>query len=265
MSEIVVFDIETHRPDWRIRRTRREDLDPARNTIITIGFFDGEEISISPIIKRLEEEKKSVNFFLQKLEDLEGSTLVGYNILGFDIPYLIYKSESMGKDFDLVRFKPLDLYWILPYWLHNTLTGKEFFSEGPRLGNLWKFENVVKHILGENPNPFSNFDILRLWEEERFDDIKKHLELDLVHTFSFFESSVIQEALDDVQKQNLDQSNCGEHCPYRQLIQLTPDRASCYCTLLQKRAPDERILSAIDVISQPLPGWNVSWVPHCLE
>lgn len=63
MPDIVVFDIETYRPDWRIRRTRREDLDPARNIITNIGVFDSKELSISPVIRNLEEERKSIDHF----------------------------------------------------------------------------------------------------------------------------------------------------------------------------------------------------------
>jgi len=265
MPDIVVFDIETYRPNWRIRKTRREDFDPAKNAITTIGVFDGEELSISPVIENLKDERKSIEFFLSKLGEFEGSTLVGYNILHFDIPYLVYKSKTIGRNCDLTQFQPLDLFWILPYWLHNTLDGREFFNEGPRLGNLWKFEDVVKYILREKANPFSNFDVLGLWEEKRFDDIEKHLELDLIHTFSLFKSQVVQDALNNLQKYHLDTGNCGDRCLYRQPLQRTPDMISYYCTLLRETTSDERTLPAIDVVAHPLPGWDVSWTPHCLE
>jgi len=265
MPDIVVFDIETYRPDWRIRQTRREDLDPARNTITTTGVFDGEELSISPVIENLKEERESIEFFLSKLEEFGGSTLVGYNILHFDIPYLVYRSKAIGRNCDLAQFRPLDLYWILPYWLHNTLNGRKFFDEGPRLGNLWKFEDVVKYILREKANPFSNFDVLKLWEEKRFNDFKKHLELDLTYTLSFFKSQVVQEALNNLQKHNFDTSNCGDGCPYKQPLQRTPDKASYFCALLREITSDERTLPAIDVVAHPLPGWDVSWIPQCLE
>ncbi|MHA1330932.1 MAG: 3'-5' exonuclease [Candidatus Hodarchaeales archaeon] len=265
MPEVVVFDIETYRPDWKIRRTRREDFNPTRNAIITVGIFDGEKILISPIIESLKEERNSVEFFLKKLQTFENPKLIGYNILNFDIPYLVHKSKSVGKDFNAARFKPLDLYWIFPYWLHNTSSGREFFSKGPRLGNLWKFEYVVKHILEENPNPFSNKEIPQLWEMKRFDDIRKHLELDLTYTFSLLKSSAIQEALNDLERKDFDKSRCKDHCPYQQLLLQTPVTASRYCTLLQEIISDEINISAIDVIIQPLPEWGVSWVPHCLE
>jgi len=265
MADVVIFDIETYRPDWRVQQARREKLDPARNTITTLGVFDGEELSTSPVIENLKDERKSIDFFLSKLEESGGSTLVGYNIFHFDIPYLVYKSKTIGRDCDLAQFQPLDLYWILPYWLHNTLDGREFSNKGPRLGNLWKFENVVKYILREKANPFSNFDVLRLWEEKRFSDIEKHLELDLIYTHSFFKSQVIQEAMNNLQKKNLDTSKCGDGCPYKQPLQRTPDKAAHYCALLQETVSDERTLLAIDAIDYPLPGWNVSWIPQCLE
>jgi len=265
MPEILTFDIETYRPDWKIWRTRREDLDPAINAIITTGMFDGKETSISPIIEDMKAERNSIQFFQSKLEEFEGSTLVGYNILHFDVPYLVYKSKSMEKGVDIASFKLLDLYWILPYWLHNIPAGQAFFNRFSHLGNLWKFSNVVKHILKEEPNPFSNTDVFQLWEMGHFDDIKKHLELDLVHTLSLSSSLAIQETLNNLQKQDFNKSHCENRCPYQQLLQQTPDTASCYCTLLQEPTSDKRTLSAIDVIDHPLPERDVSWIPHCLE
>jgi len=157
MPEILTFDIETYRPDWKIWRTRREDLDPAINAIITTGMFDGKETSISPIIEDMKAERNSIQFFQSKLEEFEGSTLVGYNILHFDVPYLVYKSKSMEKGVDIASFKLLDLYWILPYWLHNIPAGQAFFNRFSHLGNLWKFSNVVKHILKEEPKPILKY------------------------------------------------------------------------------------------------------------
>ena len=265
MSQTVVFDIETYRPDWRVRRSRREDLDPAKNTVTTVGFFDGEAHIIYPTIRHLKEEERLIQFFLEKIREFEGSTLVGYNILHFDIPYLVYKSKSMGKDFDITQFKPLDLYWILPYWLHNIPTGKTFINKLSHLGNLWRFDNVVRHILKGEPNPISNRAVLQFWEEKKFEDIEKHLKLDLTHTFSFLKSPSIEETLKQVQKQNFDKSHCKDSCPFRQPLQKTPYTAIAYCTLLQEPVSGGTDLSAIDVIDYPLPGWDISWVPCCLE
>ena len=265
MSKAIVFDIETYRPDWRVRRTRREALDPAKNTIITLGFFDGKQFSIFPTIENLKDERLVVQFFLSKLEEFEGSAFVGYNILHFDIPFLVYKSELIGRNFEVTSLKPFDLYWILPYCLHNTPTGKDFLGRFSHFGNLWKFSYVVEHILGEQPNPFSNTDIFQLWEMKRFKDIEKHLKLDLVHTFSFLESPLIGEALDHIKKQNFDKSHCEDSCPFQQPLQKTSHKALSYCTLSRDHVLNERGLSAIDVIDCPLPGWDVSWVPCCLE
>jgi len=265
MPNIVVFDIETYRPDWRIRRTRREDFDPARNTIITTGVFDGKEISISPVIEDLKEERKSLEFFLKTLKEFQAVTLVGYNILHFDTPYLVYKSKPIEEYLSMARCQLLDLFWVLPYWLHNTSNGRKFHEKVSGLGELWKFEYVVEHILGEEPNPFSNKDVLELWEKERFADIRRHLELDLVHTLSFYRSSVIQEALNDLKKQSFKKNLCQDDCPYRQPLQQTPETVFYYCTLLRETTSDEKALSAIDAVDYPLPRWGASWVPHCLE
>jgi len=265
MSEPIVFDIETYRPDWRVKRTRREDFDPARNTITTIGVFNGEKLSISPVIENLKEERNPVQFLLGKLEEFEGSTLVGYNILHFDIPYLVYKSNSIREEVDVTRFNPLDLFWILPYWLHNIPSGRTFYDQVSHLGNLWSLSNVVKYVLRREANPFSNKDVFQLWEMKRFDDIEKHLELDLVHTYSFLKSPAMQETLNHIQKQNFNKSRCEDRCPFRQLLQKTPYTAIAYCTLSKEPTSDETDLAAIDVIDYPLPRWDVSWVPCCTD
>jgi len=264
MPDTAVFDIETYRPDWQVPRTRREGFDPERNTIITVGFFDGEEASISPTIEDLKDERKPVQFFLDGLEKLTDSVLVGYNILRFDIPYLVHKSKLTGEDLSISRFKPLDLYWVFPYWLHNTPNGAQFFRNASHLGNLWSFENIVKHILKEESNPFTNKDIFRLWEMRKFCDIEKHLKLDLLHTYSFFNSSVVQEALDDILNRKFDGSRCKHLCPFRQPLQKTPESAYCYCTLRCEIMSDESEMPAIDVIDQPLPERDASWIPSCL-
>lgn len=265
MTEAIVFDIETYRPDWRVVTTRREDFDPAKNFVITTGVFDGKEISIFPVIEDLNDESRPVEFLLEKFKEFEGSTFVGYNILHFDIPYIVYKSNVIGKDIDMTQFKLLDLYWIVPYWLHSVPSGRTFFEKTAYLGNLWRFSNVVKYILETEANPFSNFEVLELWEEERFDDIEKHLELDLVHTYSFLKSSVVQETLDYLKKQKFNKSRCGDNCPFRQPLQKTQNKVNYYCTLLQEPVQDEKKMSAIDVVTYPLPGWDVSWIPLCLE
>jgi len=263
MSETIVFDIETYRPDWKVRRTRREDLDPARNSIITGGFFDGEEYSIYPIIENLKEESNVVRFLSERLGELKGSRLVGYNILHFDIPYLVYKFNLIGKEIDVIRFNPLDLFWLLPYWLHNVPNGRTLYDKASHLGNLWSLRNVVEYILRSKANPFPNTDIFRLWEMKRFNDIKKHLELDLFHTYSFFKSSTMQETLNHLQDRNFNKSHCEDRCPFRQPLQKTPDTVSFYCPLLQEVTFDERKLSVTDVIDYPLPSRDVSWIPPC--
>lgn len=264
MPDTVVFDIETYRPDWQIRRTRREDLDPERNTIITVGFFDGEEVSVSPTIEDLKDERKPVQFFLDRLEKLTDSVLVGYNILHFDIPFLVHKSKLIKEAVSIAQFKPLDLYWIFPYWLHNIADGMQLLRNTSHLGNLWSFENIVKHILKEESNPFTNRDIFRLWEMRRFCDIEKHLKLDLIHTYSFFNSSVVRKAQDDILNRKLDRSRCKHLCPFRQPLQKTPESAYYYCTLQCEIMSDENEMSAIDVIGQPLPERDASWIPSCL-
>ena len=263
MPETLVFDIETYRPSSDILRTRREDFDPKRNTIVTVGIFDGKQTSIYPTIQDLSKEDELVLFFLGKLQQAQNPILIGFNILHFDVPYMVHKAELFGRKFDPTMLKPLDLYWILPYWLRNTPTGKEFSKKNPSAGNLWKFENVVSLILKERANPISNRDIQRLWEAKRFQDIDRHLELDLVNTFSFFKSQPIQESLNHIQKQTLDKKHCQQSCPFQRPLSRTYNTAIGYCTLLREPTTKEIEMSPVDAICCSLPQRDISWVPWC--
>lgn len=115
---------------------RREAFDPSKNAVITVGAFDGREMKISPVIENLEEENSLIMSFYKMLQESPEIILTGYNILHFDIPYVVCKLKSAGQETDLSQFKPLDLYWILPYWFDNSSYGKrlaEFSSLGQAL------------------------------------------------------------------------------------------------------------------------------------
>jgi DNA polymerase elongation subunit (family B) len=262
LYEGTIFDIETYRVDWKIRRTRREDFDPANNTIITFGLFDGRNVAIYPIIENLNEEKTLIESFFEKLQNVEIPILVGYNILHFDIPHLVYKINSIGKKIDISRFKPLDLYWILPYWLQNSSGGRKLATNFPGLGKLWRLDDVVQKILGLEPNPFPNQEIFSLWEARRFSDIEKHLERDLHNTFALLNSPVFSETIGN-ERIAFDKNICDESCPFRRPLQKTSEKAVQYCTLLRQEVSNEVALSAIDVVDYPLPVRNVSWSPPC--
>jgi len=260
---VVVFDIETYRNDWRTPKTRREAFDPEKNAIITIGLFDGRNPRIFPVIQDLNEEKSLVKSFLKELQQRTELIIVGYNILHFDIPYVVHRLNSAGQEADMSQFKPLDLFWVLPYWLHSSSDGRRLAGSFPQLGSLWKFEDVVKLILKQEANPFSNKDIPRLWEMRRFGDIEKHLERDLVDTYSLLELPAIKETMEQTKRLASEKHHCEESCPYRRPLQKTSEKASYYCTLLQHNVSGETILSAVDVIDFSLPKRGVSWMPLC--
>jgi DNA polymerase elongation subunit (family B) len=263
MTNFIVFDIETYRSDWQVQQPRREAFDPTKNAIIAIGTNDGKNVTVFPVVEDLREEKTLVRHFFKKLQEFEDSILVGYNILHFDIPYVVQKLNLIGQQIDMSRFRPLDLYWILPYWLQNSPKGKELGNSLLHLGRLWKFEDVVRHILRREANPFSNKDVFRLWETKRFGDIEKHLERDLADTYSLLELPAIKETMEETRKLVSGKEHCEESCPFKRPLQKTPEKANYYCTLLQHNVSNETMLKAVDVIDFPLPRRGVSWTPLC--
>lgn len=260
---MIVFDIETYRSDSKVPQSRRQAFDPAKNTVIAIGVFDGRNATVFPVIENLKQEENLVRSFFKKLHESTGSILAGYNILHFDIPYVVHKLNSAGQEVDLSKFRPLDLYWILPYWLQNSSDGIKIADRFPQLGKLWRFEDVVKHILRVEANPFSNRDISNLWEMKRFGDIQEHLERDLVDAYSLLELPTIKETMDDMTELALDERCCKDCCPFRRPLQKTTEKAIYYCTLLQHNLSDETTLPAVDVIDFPLPSRGISWNPLC--
>jgi DNA polymerase elongation subunit (family B) len=264
MQNSVIFDIETVHTEERTGKSRREDFDLSRNYIITAGLFDGIEASTSPVIENLNDENGSIEYFLKKLDELGARTLIGYNILRFDIPYLTHKSELAGLDFDPTQFRILDLYWILPYWLHNIPSGRDFYRKIDNGRSLWGFEDVDRLILKQEPNPTSNKEINRLWYEKEFRKIEEHLKTDLLHVFQFLNSSVIKESLSWTEKCSFEKSRCGDRCVFQMPLQKTSNKMVGYCALLQNCISEEKEMQAIDVVSSPLPPWGASWVPHCL-
>ena len=263
MFDLKVFDIETYRPDWRVWKSRRDALDPARNTIITLGIFDGKNLVLSNVIEKLDSEKEVLTFFFKNCKNFVDTILVGYNILHFDIPYLVYKAEQVKTEFDSISFKPLDLFWIFPYWLHNTQEGKSFFNRFHHLGNLWKFENIVKYVLNESPNPIPNKEIMELWEKNEYEKINEHLKLDLIHTFSFLKSKIIQEAIEHIQEQKLDLDSCQKTCPFRTILSTKTLKAVYYCSLLQKPVSKKSRITVLDAVDYRLPERGISWKPPC--
>ena len=85
MTNLLVFDIETYRPNWRDKNLpRREQFNPTKHQLTIIGVYDGQEIQLSPIAKSASEEPQLLRWFEKVVKNHH---LVGYNIFSFMVPF----------------------------------------------------------------------------------------------------------------------------------------------------------------------------------
>ena len=113
MSEkAVVFDLETLSP--------QKGPEIGKDVITAIGLSGHEDLWAVPIrpgttSDLLSEEGDLIYDFCQELKKRKPDTLVGYNILGFDLPHLQLRTRKIGFEYqkrsELFEGGPRDLSW----------------------------------------------------------------------------------------------------------------------------------------------------------
>lgn len=160
------FDIETWSPS--------KELKPSECKIITIQYKDIDDDLI--ILKEWESDEKTIlkqfyEYFSNLLESERSVFLVGFNLLRFDIPVLIYrlvKNEIDTYENVLDKFqKPFttDLRQaLLPF---NDMRHKGLNAE------------AISEKLGLESPPHKNFEIPKMYENKEYDKIVEHIEGDM--------------------------------------------------------------------------------------
>ena len=158
----VVFDIET------------EGLDPFKNKVLAIAWKVGHENPIAMCVKKENAagEKQLLDLFFSKLNSLSevGSEegirplLVGYNILGFDIPFLTTRAIVNGmieESATLRKFYRVDLMHLVTRYLRTNNKHMKLKEVAEALGI-----GVVDEVEGA--------DVPELFEEENYKAIMEH-------------------------------------------------------------------------------------------
>jgi DNA polymerase elongation subunit (family B) len=264
-EKTVVFDIETYRPTRGVFRDRRIELNPEDNYVTVIGIHDGKTIEFSPItpLGQPDKEESAIKWIATKFEAAD--TIVGFNILKFDIPYLIYKSEKYAIKLEFENKRLLDLFWFVPAWLENTRGGRKF-CESYNIGRIFSLNKVEKYLLNKQPNPISHEEYFKFYEEKEYAKIIEKLRVDLNSTFELLHSTKIAETLDWLQTTKIDPQKCLRTCAFRVMHSITAETAHGYCPLICEKVGSPTNFRTKDVIGgQHLPDKETKFLPRCLR
>lgn len=138
-------------------------LNPKKDRIIAIGIYTSK-----PYIFFSTNEEKLLNSFLSFLRKHRIKKLIGYNILLFDIPFIL---ERLKKKDTFNKIKLIDLYLI---------SRKLYKLERYRLKDVCKAENI--HIQDD----ISGYDIPQLYERGEYRKIISHLKSDIIKTYLLY-------------------------------------------------------------------------------
>ena len=229
-----------------------------------IGVHNGKTIEISPItpLGFPDKEEAAIKWIAIKFEAAD--TIVGFNILKFDIPYLVHKSQKYGIKLKLENKRLVDLFWFVPAWLENTRGGHKFI-ESYDIGRILSLNKVEKYFLNKPKNPISHEEYFRFYEEKEYAKITEKLRVDLKSTFELLHSGQIAETLDWLQTTKIDPKKCLRTCAFRVMHSITAETAHGFCPLISKAVGSPINFGTKDVIGgQPLPSKDIKFLPKCL-
>jgi len=162
-----------------------------KKILLTLGKID--KISNTDIIFCFENEKDLLLKFKELVKEYEINICIGYNIFGFDIPYMIERSKLLKiyHEFDIMGFP---IYKHSPEktisWSSKGYSYQEFHyleTEGrlwidllPVIRREYKFSNyklktVSTYFLGETKDPLTARDIFKAYEEGVLEKKKEKL------------------------------------------------------------------------------------------
>lgn len=152
----VYLDIETYTPS--------NALDVRR--VVAIGVREG---GANRIFNAWEDERRAV---VESMLYVAGATVVGYNILSYDIPVLIRRAHELGV---------ADLQTLMRFWYSLHIVDLMQIVMW-RFGRRMRLEDALKQA-GCQAERFGTGADVRQWVEEgRYDLVAKHLESDLAAT-----------------------------------------------------------------------------------
>jgi len=147
---VVAFDIET------------TGLDPYKTKVLLVGMKTGRKIKQWQLWE-VQDEAKMISDALREVEKID-ETIIGYNNLKFDIPFMLERLKILGKYepefFSLYSKKWFDLYQYLGndyrslnYWLGQAHIRKKYPDlkgrDMPDFFERKEFEKIVNHNIDD--------------------------------------------------------------------------------------------------------------------
>ncbi len=154
----MVRKIEEARTDHVVKHKERAALSSLSGKLLALGYSDGDNCAINGH----EEEHLLLNFWnIYRTCRDDAHRMVGYNIFGFDLPFLVRRSWLLGLQWpdDVFDFERRRWHWVfvdlMPRWELAT-------RERESLDTLAKAFRI-----GSKPDGIHGGDFARLWAEDR--------------------------------------------------------------------------------------------------
>jgi len=147
-------------------------LDPLESRLIAIGYDcnGSSEVIIG------EDERKIIENFLKVFNDCNDVVLIGYNIIGFDLPFLIARGLRHGI-YEIQRLRTTYIIDLMDIVSRYLTTSKR----------KWVKQKEICSFLGmDTRDVIDGSEIPRLFEQKDFETIKQHCLNDLRLTKELF-------------------------------------------------------------------------------
>ncbi len=181
----LAFDIEVSGPRERIPSA---DIDP----IIMIAFsfshlHKGQKTIViasksMPGAEGCENEKAMLERFKETILEYDPDIITGYNINGFDLPYIIDRMRKLGVRASFGRALDAEVYYKrMATSVRVTATGRVIADAYQLIKKAYHFkryrlQDVSKEILKESKVDVDHKEIKPLWESRNLDDHRKLVE-----------------------------------------------------------------------------------------
>jgi len=152
--------ISTAKAEYYFEAMKRAALSPLTGQVLAIGYKRDAKVAIDDST-----ERQMLLRFWEKFckQEKAGGRMVGHNIFGFDLPFMVRRSWTLGLAHKVPStLIKQDRYWS-PVFVDTMVRW--------RLGDYRKYvslETLAKAFsVGGKPDGVSGADFARLWEEDR--------------------------------------------------------------------------------------------------